>query len=108
MQKLISAILGTILIFSAASALAGKQDRLALEQCKADLNVLYGDSTRVRLRSIKRDDEETDFRLMVKAGGGGNHVVICTVSSDGVSRLADQDGMALRPARDAQKVSMSR
>jgi hypothetical protein len=108
MHRIITVTLGVLLATGAAGALAGKQERVALAQCKADVDALYGDDVRTRLRSIRHRKDETDFRLMVTPGSGGNRVVVCTVGRDGVSSLADKDGMALRPARDAQKVSMSR
>ncbi|MEE4110214.1 MAG: hypothetical protein V2I24_12750 [Halieaceae bacterium] len=108
MHKLITVTLGVLLATGAVAALADKDDRVALAQCKADVDAVYGDDARTRLRSIRRRKGETDFRLMVTPGSGGNRVVVCTVSGDGVSSLADKDGMALRPDNGSPTVSMTR
>ena len=107
MHRIITLTLGVLLATGAAGAFAGKQDRVALAQCKADVDAIYGDDARTRLRSIRHRKDETDFRLMVTPGSGGNRVVVCTVSRDGASSLADKDGMALHPEDGSQTVSMA-
>lgn len=109
MKKVLATTLGVILATGAVSALAGKADRESLAQCQADLDAYYGERTRVRLRSIKRLDSETQLRLMVTPGSGGsNQVVVCSVGTDGVTSLADRDGVALAPMNDEDAVSMTR
>ncbi|MDP5054379.1 MAG: hypothetical protein NWP69_11365, partial [Congregibacter sp.] len=105
MKKVIVSTLGIILATGAVSAFAGKQDRENLAQCKADINAYYGDSTRTRLRSIKRSSGETHLRLMVNPKDGENTVIVCSVASDGGSRLATGDGVALTGPATQEKVS---
>lgn len=108
MKKVIVTTLGIVLATSAASALAGKEDRANLAQCKADIGAYYGEGTRMRLRSIQRAEGETHLRLMVTPAGGGNRVVVCSVGSDGASHLADKDGVALVVPTAGEAVSVAR
>ncbi|WP_439102025.1 hypothetical protein [Congregibacter sp.] len=105
MKKILVSSIGIILATSAVSAFAAKQDRENLAQCKADINAYYGDNTRTRLRSIKRRAGETDLRLMVNPKNGENTVIVCSVSGDGASSLATDDGVALTSTEGEQKVS---
>ena len=107
MKKLITTTLGVVLAASAVSAFAGSADRENLAQCKADLKAHYGDDTRLRLRSIKRSSGETHMRMMVKPAEGENTLIVCSVSRDGVSSLADSEGVALVAADAEQKVSLA-
>ena len=95
MKKVIATTLGIVLATSAVSALAGKEDRANLAQCKADVEAYYGDGARTRLRSINRAPDATHLRLMVTPPDGGNRVVVCSVSEGGATSLANQDGVAL-------------
>ena len=106
MKKLIATVLGVALSAGTVSAFASKEDRQNLTQCKADVKTYYGDKTRVRLRSIKRSGGESHMRLMVNPKGGENTLVVCSVGRDGVTSLADRDGVALAPMSDEQKVSL--
>lgn len=109
MKKVLASTLGVILATSAVTAFAGKEDRENLAQCKADVDAYYGERTRVRLRSIKRLDTETQMRLMVTPGSGGsNQVVVCSVGLDGLTSLADRDGVALAPMGGQDAVSLAR
>jgi hypothetical protein len=105
MKKIIVSSVGILLTASAVSAFAGKEDRENLAQCKADVESYYGESTRTRLRSIKHTAGETHMRLMVKPKDGENAVVVCSISRDGASSLADGEGVALTGQTLEQKVS---
>ena len=107
MKKLIATTLGVCLAAAAASSLAGQADRENLAQCKTDVKAHYGDDTRMRLRSIKRSSGETHMRMMVKPAGGENTLVVCSVGRDGVSSLADSEGVALIAPATEQKVSLA-
>ena len=106
MKKFIVSSLGIILATGAVSAFAGKKDQENLAQCKADVKAHYGEQTRMRLRSIKRGEEETHMRLMVSAPEG-NTLVVCSVDAAGASSLADRDGVALVTNTDEQRVSLA-
>ncbi len=110
MKKVLATTLGVILATGAVAALAGKEDRENLAQCKADVESHYGERTRVRLRSIKHRKGETQMRLMVTPGSGGkNELVVCSIGAEGMTSLADRDGVALAPMSDEQdKVSLAR
>lgn len=108
MKKVLVSVLGVILATSAVTAFAGKADRANLAQCEADVEAYYGERTRVRLRSIKRLENETQMRLMVTPGSGGsNQVLVCRVAADGNTSLADRDGVALAPSGEQEAVSMA-
>ena len=106
MKKLVVSALGVVLATSAVSAFAGKKDQENLAQCKADVKAYYGEDTRMRLRSIKRSSGETHLRLMVGADSG-NTLVVCSVSRDGISSLADSEGVALVAPATEEKVSLA-
>jgi hypothetical protein len=107
MKKIIASSLGIVLAASAVSAFAGKEDRENLAQCKADIESYYGESTRTRLRSIKHTAGETHMRLRVKPQGGENTIIVCSISREGTSSLADGEGVALSGQSTEQKVSYS-
>lgn len=107
MKKVIVTTLGILLATGAVSSFAAKQDRENLAQCKSDINAYYGEGTRTRLRSIKRETDATHLRLMVNPEGGKNTVVVCSVSPDGVSSLETRDGIALTLPTKEQKVSVA-
>ncbi|MDA8962311.1 hypothetical protein N9H37_03050 [Congregibacter sp.] len=108
MKKIIVSTIGIILAAGAVSAFAGKADRENLAQCKADIESYYGESTRTRLRSIKRSSGETHLRLMVNPKDGENTVIVCSVGNDGASSLANGDGVALTAPIAEQKVSYAK
>ena len=107
MKKIIATTLGVLLSATAASAFADKQDRENLAQCTQDIKSYYGKSAQTRLRSIKRNGDESRFRLMVNPEGSGNTVVICAVSSDGVLRLENREGVALVNTSSEQTVGQA-
>ena len=107
MKKIITMTVGVVLAASALSAFAGNPDRENLAQCKADVKSYYGEDTRLRLRSIKRSSGETHMRMMVKPAAGENTLVVCSVGRDGVSSLADSEGVALALPAAEQKVSLA-
>jgi hypothetical protein len=104
-KTLLASTLGLILATGTAAALADRQDRENLSQCKAGITALYGDNTRTRLRSIKRGAADTEMRIMVTPRAAGNQVVICSVDRNGSVRLADRDGIALLTAADTATLS---
>lgn len=108
MKRIIATTLGVILTTATLSAFAAKQDRESLAQCKADITSHFGDGTRTRLRSIKRTVGETHLRIMVRQAAGNNALIVCSVSKDGVSSLADRDGIALAEVRNEQKISFAK
>ncbi len=107
MKNLVATTLGVVLAAGAVSAFAGSQDRENLTQCKADVKSFYGEDTRMRLRSIKRSSGQSHLRLMVTPQGGDNTLVVCSVTRDGVSTLADRDGVALAAPVQEEKVSLA-
>jgi hypothetical protein len=105
-KKILATMLGVILATGAVSALADRQDRANLAQCKADIGAYFGEDTRARLQGIKRSHGETHMRLIVTPESGSNRLVICSVSRDGASSLADRHGVAVAPLGDGQAVSL--
>ena len=107
MKKVLASTLGVIIAASAVSAFAGKGDRENLAQCKSDIESYYGERTRTRLRSIRHSSGESHLRLMVRPRGGENTVIVCSVSRDGASSLATDDGVALNKSGPQEKVSLA-
>lgn len=46
------------------------------------------------------------MRLAVTPDSGGSRVVICSISRDGASSLADRNGVALMPLERGQTVTL--
>ena len=82
MKKILATTLGVILATGAVAALADRQDRAS------------------------RSAGETHMRLTVTPESGGRRVVVCSVSRDGASSLADRDGVALAPPSEGQTVGL--
>ena len=106
MKKILVTTLGVVLATGAVSALADRQDRANLTQCKADIEAYYGEDARARLRGIRRGAGETHMRLVVTPESEASRVVVCSVSRDGASSLADGNGVALAPLGDGQTLGL--
>jgi hypothetical protein len=97
MNKVLVTTLGVILVTGAVSTWAGKEERLQLEQCEADIVEHYGKGTRTRLRSVSRGDDGISMRILVRSAQGGNEAVVCTADINGLNTLMSSDGVSLAP-----------
>ena len=109
MKKVIVTLVGVVMAGLAVTAMASKQDRQQLAQCKADIQAVYGEGVRTKLKGVKNGLSGTSMRIQTIPAGGESRVLTCTLDRDGVSSLTNSDGIALTvPAYDAaDKVSLS-
>lgn len=109
MKKVTVTLVGVVMAGLAVSAMAAKQDRAHLAQCKADIQAVYGEETRTKLKGVKNGRSGTSMRIQTIPAAGESMVLTCTVDRDGVSNLMNSEGVALTvPAYDpADKVSLS-
>jgi hypothetical protein len=93
----------------AAPGLAATVDRENLAQCKSQLKRVYGEETRMKLKSIKRSRNGNQMRIQTIVPGAKSEMITCWVDHDGVANMQDHDGVALVfPEFDsADKVSQS-
>ncbi|MEM1112157.1 MAG: hypothetical protein AAGI11_09645 [Pseudomonadota bacterium] len=98
-----------LLLVSLASppANAGKLDRERLNQCKADLALVYGDA-RLKLKSVKRIRTNAHMRLQVIPKEGTPSYVTCWVDREGLTQAIDGDGLAVViPATSEEQLSLN-
>ena len=101
--------IGMVLAGVAGPALAASQDQQHLAQCKSELKRVYGEDSRVKLKSIKRSRNGNQMRIQAVIPDGENQMATCWIDGEGVANLQDQSGVALTvPAFDsADKVSQA-
>lgn len=103
--------IGMVLAGVAAPGYAATVDREHLAQCKSDLKGVYGDDTRLKLKSIKRKhrSQGDHMRIQAVSADGERHYPTCWVDSEGATHMVDSDGVALAaPEFDsAEKLSLN-
>ncbi|MEH6583425.1 MAG: hypothetical protein V7754_15920 [Halioglobus sp.] len=101
--------IGMVLAGVAGPAMATTVDRDHLAQCKSALKSVYGDESRMKLKSIRRSRKGDQMRIQAIEQGGESHITTCWVDRDGEANVLDQDGVALvEPVPDTQnRVSMN-
>ena len=101
--------IGMVLAGVAAPSLAANVDRENLAQCKSELKRVYGEDSRMKLKSIKRSRQGNQMRIQTSIGDGQLHVATCWVDREGMVNLVDKNGVALtEPEYDeADKVSLN-
>ena len=87
--------IGMVLAGVAAPGLAASVDREDLAQCKSQLKRVYGEETRMKLKSIKRSRNGNQMRIQTIVPGAKSEMVTCWVDQDGVANMQDHDGVAL-------------
>jgi hypothetical protein len=87
--------IGMVLAGVALPSMAGSMDREHLAQCKSELKKVYGDDTRLKLKSIKRSRAGNQMRIQAVGSEGGSEMTTCWVDSEGMTNLQDRDGLAL-------------
>lgn len=87
--------IGMVLAGVAVPSLAGSLDREHLAQCKSELKRVYGEDSRMKLKSIKRSRGGNQMRIQAVVPDGGSHMSTCWVDSEGMTNMLDQEGVAL-------------
>lgn len=87
--------IGMVLAGVAVPSLAGSLDREHLAQCKSELKRVYGEDSRMKLKSIKRSRAGNQMRIQAVVPDGGSHMATCWVDSEGMTNMLDQEGVAL-------------
>lgn len=87
--------IGMVLAGVAIPSLAANMDREHLTQCKSELKRVYGEDSRMKLKSIKRNRNGNQMKIQAVIPDGENHMTTCWVDRDGVINIVDQDGVAL-------------
>lgn len=100
--------IGMVLAGVAGPALAVSNDRDHLALCKSELKKVYGEDTRLKLKSIKKQRGGNKMRIQ-SIVDGASYMATCTVDREGGITVLDKDGLALEaPAYDAdRKVSLN-
>ena len=93
--------IGMVLAGVALPSMAGSADREHLAQCKSELRKVYGEDTRMKLKSIKRSRNGNQMQILAVGGDGGSEMTTCWVDGDGFANMRDHEGVALSvPAYD--------
>jgi hypothetical protein len=109
MRTLTSLAVSLVLASAALPAAAGQKDNENLTQCKSELRKVFGDNTRMKLKSMKRSSGNVHMRIQAKPADGESQMVTCWVDSSGLTNLVDKAGVALTtPAMEnGEKVSLN-
>ena len=86
--------IGMVLAGVAGPGLAATANQDDLAQCKSELKRVYGEDTRLKLKSIKKKRDGNQMRIQA-IGGGASHMATCWVDREGVTNMIDKDGVAL-------------
>ena len=95
MKTLTAITMGLILAGTALPSLAGTKDNENLAQCKAELKKVYGEDTRLKLKSIKRSRSGNQMRINAIPAEGDSQLVTCWVDRDGQINMMGKDGVAI-------------
>lgn len=100
--------IGMVLAGVAGPSLAAGADREDLALCKSELKKIYGEDTRLKLKSIKKQSSGNKMRIQ-SIVEGGSYMATCWVDKEGDINVLDKEGVALEaPKYDAEdKVSLN-
>jgi hypothetical protein len=109
MKKLIVTVMGVVLAGSAVTAMASKSDREQLGQCTANIEAVFGDDARTKLKGIKRGRSGNTLKIQTIPAGAEGQVVKCWVDKEGQVTLLDSEGVAITAPtyNSADKVSLN-
>lgn len=95
MKTLTAVTLGLLLSAAALPALAGSSNTEKLGLCKAELGDIYGQGTRVKLKSIMNKKSGTHMRLQATPSDGERVTITCLVDREGMASIMGADGVAI-------------
>ena len=94
-MKTLKAVTASIVIACAAvPAWAGSSHNQDLALCKSELKAIYGQDTRIKLKSI-RNGRPAQLRIQAIPSEGDSTLVKCWNDGNGGVNLEDNDGVAL-------------
>ncbi len=109
MKTFTSFAVSMVLASAALPSMAGTHDRENLAQCKSELRKVFGDSTTMKLKSIKRSRDGSQMRIKTIPSEGESQMVTCWIDSEGATNMVDKEGVALGVPdyTSSDKVSMN-
>jgi len=109
MKTFTSFAVSMVLASAALPAMAGQKDNENLTQCKSELRKVFGENTRLNLKSMKRSSGSIHMRILARPAGSESQMVTCWVDSSGLTNVVDKEGVALiAPMMEAgEKVSLN-
>ncbi|MBT4522090.1 MAG: hypothetical protein HOC23_18990 [Halieaceae bacterium] len=100
MNKLVALTMGLVMAGATLPAFASSSDNEYLGQCKAGLKAIYGEDTRLKLKSIKRSRAGNQFRIKAIPAQSSSLLVTCWVDDQGKTNLVDKNGVAIRSSEN--------
>jgi len=83
----------------AAPSFASDINREHLSQCKSELKKVYGEESRLKLKSIQRKRNSQGDHLRIQAvADGESYMTTCWVDREGRAHVMDKTGVALNQA----------
>ena len=109
MKKLMVTVIGVVFAGSAVTAMASKSDKEQLSQCSANIEAVFGEETRTKLKGIKRGRSGNTLKIQTIPAGAEGQTVKCWVDREGEVTLLDSEGVAITTPsyNTADKVSLS-
>ncbi|MFK8047589.1 MAG: hypothetical protein AB8B81_04050 [Halioglobus sp.] len=100
--------IGMVLAGVAAPSMAASNNSQHLALCKSELKRVYGEDTRLKLKSIKKKRGGNQMRIQSVVDGLSS-MSTCWVDREGGINLLDREGVAIEvPAYDqAEKVTLN-
>ncbi|MEH6590197.1 MAG: hypothetical protein V7746_08080 [Halioglobus sp.] len=87
--------IGMVLAGVAAPAMAGSVDRENLALCKNGLKNIYGEDSRLKLKSIKQHRKGKQMKIQAISTDGEKQMTTCWVDGEGATRIIDANGAPL-------------
>ena len=109
MKTFTSFAVSMVLASAALPSMAGTHDRENLAQCKSELRKVFGEDTRMKLKSIKRRSGDVHMAILARPAEGESQLVTCWVDNTGLTNMVDKEGVALAAPmlNTGDKVSMN-
>ena len=107
MKTFTSFAVSMVLASAALPSVAGTHDRENLAQCKAELRKVFGDNSRLKLKSIKRSRDGAHMRIKTLPVGGESQMVTCWVDNEGMTNMIDKEGVAVVAPDFGETVSLN-
>jgi hypothetical protein len=87
--------IGMVLAGVAGPAMSATVDRENLALCKNGLKQIYGEDSRLKLKSIKQHRKGKQMRIQAVSADGEKQMTTCWVDDQGALRITDKNGAPL-------------
>jgi len=87
MKTFTSFAVSMVLASAALPTMAGTHDRENLAQCKSELRKVFGDTTVLKLKSIKRSRGGAHMRIKTIPSGGESQMISCWIDNEGMTLI---------------------